>query len=92
MSLFTFNVELKYVGQQLRRIADALEQLAPPVPEPVELTPDQAVSYVDEEKIARQEMAEELGEVERFLAAQAELEEDETRNEGGLGVFRSGAD
>ena len=92
MSLFTFNVELKYVGQQLRRIADALEQLTPPIPESVELKPDEAVSYVDEEKIAKQEMAEELGEVERFLAAQAELEEDERRNEGGLEVFRSGSD
>jgi len=75
MSLFTFNIELKYVGKQLRRIADALEQLVPPPLEPVALTPDEAVSYVDEDKIARQEMAEELGEVERFLAAQAELEE-----------------
>ena len=81
MPLFTINADLRYVGQQLRRIADALEAMAPPAQEPVELKPDEAVTYVDEEKIAQDELR---------TAVQVEfdrLREEEMASDGGLGAY-----
>jgi hypothetical protein len=70
-------------NHELRRIADALERIAPEPGEAVTLTPEEQVSYVDEEKIAQQELAEEMGEAERWLREHPEQEEDR-----GEGVFR----
>ncbi len=89
MAWFTINADLKYVGTQLRRIADALEQLIEPPAEPEALTPEEAVSYVDDEKIAQQELAEEAGLLELWLKEHPEQVED-TEPDGGLGVFHSG--
>lgn len=87
MPLFTINADMKYVGTQLRRIADALEQLLPAPSEPEALTPEEAVSYVDDEKIAQQELAEEAGLMEQWLRDHPEQVED-VEPDGGLGVFR----
>lgn len=88
MSFITFNVELKYVGTQLRRIADALDQLIEPPAEAEALTPEDAVSYVDDEKIAQQELAEEAGLMGQWMRDHPE-QVDEAEPDGGLGVFHS---
>ena len=72
MSFLTFNVDLKYVGQQLRRIADALEAVIPPPAEAVELKPEEAVTYADDARMAQREQAEEAGQLEQWLAEHAE--------------------
>lgn len=86
MSLINFTIDLKYVGKQLRRIADSLEQLIPPLQEPEMLNPDEAVTYVDEEAMAERELREELDAVERAYREAREREEGE-QADGGLGVF-----
>lgn len=73
-------------NNQLERIAAALERIAPLPEEPVELKPEDAVSYVDEEKIAKAELAEEMGEIDRYMRAQEELAE---RDDGGIDVLSS---
>ena len=83
-SLFTFNVDLKYVGTQLRRIAEALESLIPPPGETVDLKPEEAVTYVDEERDAQREMAEEAHRLNEWLAAQEEDETPEGYGEGDI--------
>ncbi len=85
MPLFTINIDLKYVGQQLRRCADALERIAPlPEDAPAELKPEDAVSYVDEQKLAEQEMAREAGAWREYMAAHPEeFEENEEGDTGG---------
>ena len=69
-------------NHELKRIADALERIAPEPDAPVALTPEEQVSYVDEEKIAQQELADEMGEADRWLREHPEQEEDK-----GEGVF-----
>jgi len=87
VSLITFNIELKSVSKHLRRIADALEQLIPPPQEAESLTPEEQVSYVDEDKIAELEFAEEAGVLDAYLQEHPELVEQEDED-GGLGVFK----
>lgn len=61
MSWFSLFIDLKRTTHELRRIADALERaFPPPPPEPPPDTTPPEVSYVDEEELARREMAEEL--------------------------------
>ncbi len=73
MSLISFNVDLKYASTMLRRIAEALERIAPlPEDAPAELKPEDAVSYVDEEKQAQRELAEEAGAMQAYMAAHPE--------------------
>lgn len=73
MAIFTITADLSYVGRQLRRIADCLEQLAPPLPEAEELKPEDAVTYSDDETLAAQEQQD----IARELGQQLdELEED----------------
>lgn len=62
----------------LRRIADALERAFPlMVTDDTELKPEDAVSYVDEEKMARQEHIEAESYLEKFRAEHPELFEEE---------------
>lgn len=61
----------------LRRIAEALERIAPLPEEPVALTPDEEVSYVDEEKMAQRDLAEEAHMIEQWLAEHPEAQEEE---------------
>lgn len=82
-------------NRALIRIADALERIAPLPEEPVALSPEDAVSYVDEEKIAERELAEEVGALEEWLREHPEQAEgtgaeDETQDDGGLGVYGRG--
>ena len=68
MSFITFTADLKYVGHQLRRIADSLELLAGPMPEDVpELDPKEAVTYVDEERDALRELREEGDRLRKWM-------------------------
>lgn len=62
MSLFTFITDTKALLPELRRIADALDRIAP-LPEPSDetLKPEEAVTYVDEDALAKQEAIDELG-------------------------------
>ena len=55
-------------NRHLDRIATALERIAPELEPPAdELKPDDAVTYVDEEVIARQEQVDQAGELARWL-------------------------
>ena len=75
MSFLTINIDLKYVGQQVRRCADALEAIAGPPPEPIEeLKPADAVTYVDEERDAEREEAERLQKLGEWLQDHPEEE------------------
>lgn len=68
MSLFT-----EWIGawrrhnRELARIADALERIAPLPETPVELKPEEAVSYVDEDAIALREAAEEVDRMHAYV-------------------------
>lgn len=66
------------IFSDIRRIADALERAYPPTPvtEDVELKPEEAVSYVDEEKMAQQELKEQSSAIEQWLAEHPIEEED----------------
>ena len=67
MSLFTFVADVIGVRTELRRIADALERMAP-VPNatpPDTIPPEEAVTYVDEEEMTRQELREQMSVLER---------------------------
>ena len=86
MAFINITADLKYVGKQLRRIADALEVLVPPPQEATEITPDEAVTYVDEEAMAERELREEVDAVAKAYREQREREEAEEAD-GGLGVF-----
>lgn len=86
MALININVELKSAITYLRRIAEALEAMNPPLQEPEALNPDEAVTYVDEEVMAERELREELNAVEKAYREQREREEGEEAD-GGLGVF-----
>ena len=56
MSWFTFHTHTKELLPVLTRIADALDRLIPVLPEADDnLKPEEAVTYVDEEVMARQE-------------------------------------
>lgn len=80
MSWSLFNLVIsEEISVQLKRIADALERIAPEPGEPVDLTPEDAVSYVDEEKMAKLEIAEEMGELERIAKA---MEEEAEKDKG----------
>jgi hypothetical protein len=62
----------------LRRIADALERAFPPVAQDdTELKPEDAVTYVDEEKMARQEQVEAESYLEQLRAEHPEFFEQE---------------
>lgn len=62
MSLFTFITNVDSIKPVLIRIADALDRIAP-LPEAADetLKPEEAVTYVDEEALAKQEAIDELG-------------------------------
>lgn len=62
MSLFTFITKTDDLIPYLSRIASALERIAP-LPEAADetLKPEEAVTYVDEEALAKQEAIDELG-------------------------------
>jgi len=80
--LFTINVDLKYASTMLRRIAEALERIAPlPDDLPAELKPEDAVSYVDEQKLAEQELAREAGAWREYMAAHPEEFEEEAEGD-----------
>lgn len=72
MSLFTFITNTDKLLPVLERIASALERIAPLPEEPVELKPEEAVSYVDEERIAQMELAEEMHKLQEWLDAHPE--------------------
>ena len=61
MSLFTFITKTDDLIPYLSRIAAALERIAPEPAEAEVLTPAEAVTYVDEEALAKQEAIDELG-------------------------------
>lgn len=87
MSWSLFNLVVsEEVHVQLKRIADALERIAPEPEAPVELAPEDAVTYFDEEKAAKQEIADEMGELERVARAMVE----EAEKDKGEGVFGEG--
>lgn len=67
MSLFTFVADVLGVRAELRRIADALERMAPmPDATPVEaIPPEEAVTYVNEEEMTKQELREQMSVLER---------------------------
>ncbi len=55
-------------NRELRRIADALDRIAPlPEEDTPELKPEEAVTYADEAELARQEQVEQAGELARWL-------------------------
>src|SRR5947208_6322023 len=56
----------------LRRIAEALERIAPIADAPVELKPEDAVTYADDVRMAQREQAEEAGQLERWMTEHAE--------------------
>jgi beta-lactamase class A len=59
-------------NRQLTRIADALDRIAP-LPEPTtDVKPEDAVTYVDEEVMAQQDEAEEIGELARYMQEHSE--------------------
>jgi hypothetical protein len=66
----------------LRRMAEALERIAPLPEEPIALTPDEEVSYVDEEKMAQRDLAEEAHLIEQWLAEHPEAQEEVEEEEG----------
>ena len=81
MSWFTFHTHTKELLPVLTRIADALDRLIPVLPEADDnLKPEEAVTYVDEEVMARQEEIEELSvdarRIEEYLAEHPEEAED----------------
>ena len=67
-------------NRALIRIADALERIAPPIEEAVELKPEEAVTYVDEHADAIREIAEEQDRMRKYLDEHPE--EAETLREG----------
>ena len=81
-SLITLNVDLKTATGYLRRIAEALEQIAPPPSEAVELKPDEAITYYDEQRAAERDEAERLHRLAEYIEAHPELQEDEGVGEG----------
>jgi len=87
-SLITVNADFKLLITYLRRIAEALEAMNPPHDDPVELKPDEEVTYTNEEQIAIQEAREELSAVEREYE-RMRSEETSAESDGGLGVFHS---
>jgi hypothetical protein len=55
-------------NRALIRIADALDRIAPAIEEePADIRPDDAVTYVDEQKMARQDEIDQAGELARWL-------------------------
>ena len=65
-------------NKHLDRIATALERIAPELePEPDPIRPEDAVQYVDEEAIARQEQIDQAGELARWLEEHPEWAEGE---------------
>ena len=62
MSWLTFNTDTKALIPLLERIASALERIAPEESEAVEIKPEEAVTYLDEEKLAEKEEADALSE------------------------------
>lgn len=62
MSWFTIKLNVAPLLPELRRIASALERIAPEpdAPSP-DLKPEDAVAYVDEERMQRMEAIEEMG-------------------------------
>lgn len=65
----------------LERIATALERIAPAIEQvPDELKAEDAITYVDEEALARQEIAEQMGELARWEREQAEAQEAEAED------------
>lgn len=66
---------------QTKRIADALDRIAPPAGDPDPIKPEEAVDYVDEERMAKREMAEEMNELERWLREHPEEEEADVQRE-----------
>lgn len=67
-------------NRQLARIADALERIAPEPESPVQLKPDEQVTYVDEEHDALREQREEASALARHL--EEHPEEAEVLREG----------
>lgn len=67
MSLLTVVADVLGVRTELRRIADALERMAPmPDATPVEaIPPEEAVTYVNEEEMTKQELREQMSVLER---------------------------
>lgn len=61
MSLFTFITKTDDLIPYLSRIAAALERIAPEPAVAEAITPEEAVTYVDEEALAKQEAIDELG-------------------------------
>lgn len=89
MALINISLDFKAGLTYLRRIAEALEAMNPPPAEPMDIKPEEAVTYVDEEAMAERELREELNAVERAYREQREREQEE-QADGGLGVFTSG--
>lgn len=82
MSLFTWVTDTKGLLPVLTRIADALDRIAPaPESEPVPLKPEDAVSYVDEQRMAEREQAEQMNELARWLREHPELDESKEQAE-----------
>lgn len=62
MSWFSLKTDTDVILPALERIAAALERIAPEESEVVEIKPEDAVTYFDEEKLAEKEEADALGE------------------------------
>lgn len=59
-------------NHELHRIADALERIAPELEPADELKADDAVTYVDEQAMIRQELIEEADALTQYMAEHAE--------------------
>ena len=68
------------ITRELRRIADALERIAPEPEQPEELSPTDAVSYTDENIMAERDLAERLGKVKQWLETR-DMEDEPVRHE-----------
>lgn len=70
MSIFTYISDTRKVAHELKRIADALERLAPPTGDDKPRTPADAtdVSYASDEQTAKQDLLDEIGRYEKEMA------------------------
>ena len=67
MSLLTYISDTRAVARELRRIADALDRLAPPTGDPSPRTPADAddITYATDEETAKQELRDDIAKYQR---------------------------
>jgi len=74
VSIFTYISDTRKVAHELKRIADALDRMAPPVgdPSPRVAAAADDVSYATDEETAKRELLEEIGRYEREMTETGE--------------------